>query len=145
MLVANDGGFRPHMADDASGLTALIGRHRAELLRFLIARTGDRDEAEDLLQELWLRVRGSDPGPVANGRAYLFRVANNLVLDRVRERNRRVARDARDWLVPGGHLVVEINRRQVASARFAVATAGLRPSVAAEDEDGTVFLAGRLS
>lgn len=94
MLLANDGGFRPHMADDASGLTALIGRHRAELLRFLIARTGDRDEAEDLLQELWLRVRGSDPGPVANGRAYLFRVANNLVLDRVRERNRRVARDA---------------------------------------------------
>jgi release factor glutamine methyltransferase len=57
---------------------------------------------------------------------------------------RRVARDARDWLVPGGHLVVEINRRQAASARFAVATAGLRPSVAAEDEDGTVFLAGRL-
>ncbi|GAA1940739.1 putative protein N(5)-glutamine methyltransferase [Nocardioides marmoribigeumensis] len=57
---------------------------------------------------------------------------------------RRAARDARDWLVPGGHLVVELNRRQVASARFAVATAGLRPSVAAEDEDGTVFLAGRL-
>ena len=57
---------------------------------------------------------------------------------------RRVGREARDWLVPGGHLVVEVNRRQVASARFAVATAGLRPSVAAQDEDGTVFLAGRL-
>jgi release factor glutamine methyltransferase len=57
---------------------------------------------------------------------------------------RRVAKQARDWLVPGGHVVVEINRRQVASARFAVATAGLRPSVVAEDEDGTVFLAGRL-
>ena len=57
---------------------------------------------------------------------------------------RRVAREARDWLVPGGHLVVEVNRRQVASARFAVATAGLRPSVAAEDDEGTVFLAGRL-
>ena len=57
---------------------------------------------------------------------------------------RRVAREARDWLVPGGHLVVEVNRRQVASARFAIATAGLRPSVAAEDEDGTVFLTGRL-
>jgi release factor glutamine methyltransferase len=54
---------------------------------------------------------------------------------------RRVAREARDWLAPGGHLVVEVNRRQVASARFAVATAGLRPSVAGEDEDGTVFLA----
>ena len=58
---------------------------------------------------------------------------------------RRVAKQARDWLAPGGHLVVEVNRRQVASARFAVATAGLRPTVAAEDEDGTAFLAGRLS
>ena len=57
---------------------------------------------------------------------------------------RRVAKQARDWLVPGGHVVVELNRRQVANARFAVATAGLRPSVVAEDEDGTVFLAGRL-
>lgn len=82
------------MADDASGLTALIAQHRAELLRFLTARTGDRDEAEDLLQELWLRVRGADIGPVANGRAYLFRAANNLVLDRARERGRRVARDS---------------------------------------------------
>jgi release factor glutamine methyltransferase len=57
---------------------------------------------------------------------------------------RRVARDAREWLVPGGHVVVEINRRQAANGRFAVATAGLRPSVVAEDEEGTVFLAGRL-
>lgn len=81
------------MADDASGLTALIAAHRAELLRFLAARTGDRDEAEDLLQELWLRVRGADAGPVANGRAYLFRAANNLVLDRARARRRRAARD----------------------------------------------------
>ncbi len=57
---------------------------------------------------------------------------------------RRLARDARDWLVPGGHVVVEVNRRQVAGARFAIATAGLRPQVALEDEDGTVFLTGRL-
>lgn len=82
------------MADDASGLAALIAQHRAELLRFLVARTGDRDEADDLLQELWLRVRDADAGPVANGRAYLFRAANNLVLDRARERGRRAARDS---------------------------------------------------
>ena len=57
---------------------------------------------------------------------------------------RRLARDARDWLVPGGHVVVEVNRRQVAGARFAIATAGLRPQVALEDDEGTVFLTGRL-
>ena len=58
---------------------------------------------------------------------------------------RRVAREARDWLAPGGHVVVEVNRRQAAGARFAVATAGLRPQVMAEDQDGTAFVAGRLS
>jgi len=46
--------------------------------------------------------------------------------------------------VPGGHLVVEVNRRQVAGARFAIATAGLRPQVAHEDDEGTVFLTGRV-
>jgi RNA polymerase sigma-70 factor (ECF subfamily) len=83
-----------HMADQDSGLTALVERHRAELQRFLVARTGDRDEAEDILQDLWLRVRNVESGPVSNGRAYLFRIANNLVLDRVRERSRRSARDS---------------------------------------------------
>jgi len=77
-------------------LTQLYQELRGELLRFLIARTGNPAEAEDLLQELWLRVRDAAPGPVANGRAYLYRAAQNLVLDRLREARRREARD-RDW------------------------------------------------
>lgn len=81
------------MADGLSGLSALFGAHRAELLRFLTARTGDRAEAEDLLQELWIRVDRAQTGPIANGRAYLYRAANNLVLDHVRENRRRTARD----------------------------------------------------
>lgn len=87
------------------GLTLLLGEHRAQLLRFLRARTGDAAEAEDIIQELWLRLRTQPVGPVANGRAYLFQMANNLVLDRVRERQRRARRD-RQWsesvqLAPG--------------------------------------------
>jgi RNA polymerase sigma factor (sigma-70 family) len=66
------------------------------LLRFLVARTGNPAEAEDLLQELWLRVRDAAPGPVANGRAYLYRAAQNLVLERLRGARRREARD-KDW------------------------------------------------
>jgi RNA polymerase sigma factor (sigma-70 family) len=79
-----------------SGLTQLFGELRGELLRFLAARTGDRVEAEDLVQELWLRVSTADPGPIGNGRAYLYRIAQNLVLDRVRERRRRERRDS-EW------------------------------------------------
>jgi RNA polymerase sigma-70 factor (ECF subfamily) len=80
-----------------AGLAGLLEAHRRELLRFLTARSGDAHEAEDLLQELWLKAAHTPAGPVANGRAYLFRMANNLVLDRSRERQRAMRRD-RDWL-----------------------------------------------
>ncbi|MGE5721815.1 MAG: RNA polymerase sigma factor [Sphingomonadales bacterium] len=76
------------------GLAALYLAHHRELLRFLTARTGDPHEAEDVMQELWLKVTAGQHGPVANGRAYLYRMAQNLVLDRVRERGRRVRRES---------------------------------------------------
>jgi len=81
-----------------AGLAALLEAERRSLLRFLAARCGDPSEAEDLLQELWLKAATMDPtGPIANGRAYLFRMANNLVLDRARARRRAMRRD-RDWI-----------------------------------------------
>jgi RNA polymerase sigma-70 factor (ECF subfamily) len=70
--------------------------HRAAILRFLRARTRDAAEAEDVLQELWIRLREVRSGPIANARAYVFQMANNLVLDRERERRRRQLRD-RAW------------------------------------------------
>jgi RNA polymerase sigma factor (sigma-70 family) len=81
--------------DEENGLEALYGVHRAELMRFLMARTGDGAEAEDLLQELWLRARQQSSGPVGNGRAYLYRMAQNLIVDRLRARQRRMMRERR--------------------------------------------------
>lgn len=63
-------------------------------MRFLTARLGDPAAAEDVLQDLWLRIHATDTGPVANGRAYLYRAAQNLALDVVRSRQRGAARDA---------------------------------------------------
>lgn len=77
----------------AGGLASLFGNHRAELLRFLAARCGDAIEAQDLLQELWLKASAHPGGPIANPRAYLFRMANNLVLDQRRARMRAMRRD----------------------------------------------------
>lgn len=76
-------------------LEIAYGVHRADLMRLLMARTGDRTEAEDLLQELWLKVQQQPGGPVENGRAYLFRMAQNLLIDRLRERQRRMERERR--------------------------------------------------
>jgi len=87
-------------ASDA-GLGALFTQHRAELLRFLTARCGSPEEAQDHLQELWLKITTQPSRPIANGRAYLFRMANNLVLDERRARHRAMARD-RNWLEAEG-------------------------------------------
>ena len=84
----------------ASGLAAVYAASRAELLRFLAARCGGPAEAEDVLQDLWFKLDGGAPGPVANPRAYLFRMANNLVLDRRRGHHRAMARD-RAWIGEG--------------------------------------------
>jgi RNA polymerase sigma factor (sigma-70 family) len=81
------------MGEREAGLLAILASERAALLRFLAARTGDPAAAEDLLQELWIKVRQAEHGPIANGRAYLFRIAQNLVLDGLRERRRREARE----------------------------------------------------
>jgi len=86
--------------DQASGLAQIYGEIRHELLRFLTARVGDAAEAEDILQELWIRLQSADAGPVANGRAYLYRAAQNQALDRARSRQRRDRRDG-EWVA--GH------------------------------------------
>lgn len=86
---------------DGQPLEALYGVLRAELLRFLTARTGNVGEAEDLVQELWLKLRQPSGGPVQNGRAYIYRMAQNLVVDRLREKQRRMRRD-RLWSDEGG-------------------------------------------
>ncbi len=83
-------------ADNPGGLEALYHVLRADLARFLTARTGDALEAEDILQDMWLKLRAQPSGPITNGRAYLYRMAQNLVVDRVRESRRRMIRE-RQW------------------------------------------------
>ena len=76
----------------ANGLEAVLMANRAALERFLRARCGDAAEAEDLIQELWLKLEGAS-GPIAEPLAYLYRMADNLVLDRRRSAQRRERRD----------------------------------------------------
>jgi RNA polymerase sigma-70 factor (ECF subfamily) len=65
------------------GLQQIFEENRETLLRYLRAH-GAADEAEDLLQELWLKITASPPGPIASPRSYLFRAATNLMIDRKR-------------------------------------------------------------
>jgi RNA polymerase sigma-70 factor (ECF subfamily) len=75
-------------------LQAALLEHRDKLLRFLKAR-GAGDDAEDLLQEVWLRIaapaRADDP--VAAPLSYLFQVANSVMIDRYRSSRQAALRD----------------------------------------------------
>jgi RNA polymerase sigma factor (sigma-70 family) len=76
------------------GIEAVLVAHRAQLLRFLVSH-GAGDAAEDLLQDLWMRMSDRPTGPVANPLSYLYRAANNLMIDRHRaERQARLREQA---------------------------------------------------
>lgn len=79
-------------SEPAQGMDAVLLAHRAQLLRFLESH-GAGDAAEDLFQELWMRVTQRPTGPVANPLAYLYRAANNLMVDRYRAERQAKARD----------------------------------------------------
>lgn len=81
---------------EIDGLEAVLLANRARLLRFLQAH-GAGDAAEDLLQELWLKLSRAKTGPVAEPLSYLYRAANNLMLDRHRSQ-RQAERREQDWV-----------------------------------------------
>lgn len=61
-------------------------QHKAEIRSFLVHRAGSAAEADDLLQEVFLKalLKGKDFCQLENPRAWLFHVARNLLVDRLR-------------------------------------------------------------
>ncbi|GAB5348252.1 RNA polymerase sigma factor [Alteriqipengyuania sp. 357] len=82
-----------HTDDPDSGLEAVFLANRSALLRFLVAR-GAGDEAEDVLQEVWLKISRSATGPVGTPLPYLYRAANTVMIDRYRSARQARLRDA---------------------------------------------------
>ena len=62
------------------------------LLRYLRAR-GAGENAEDCLQDLWIRAQACPDGAIGDPLAYLYRMAHNLMLDRYRAAQRRLGRE----------------------------------------------------
>lgn len=58
-------------------------RHRRLLFTVAYQMLGSVAEAEDVVQDAWLRWSAADRGDVADPRAYLIRVASRLALDRL--------------------------------------------------------------
>jgi RNA polymerase sigma-70 factor (ECF subfamily) len=73
---------------EAGLLDELIVRYQHRLLRYLLYLTGSRELAEDLFQEVWMRVlvRGGQFNGKARFDTWLFTIARNLVIDYRRKR-----------------------------------------------------------
>jgi RNA polymerase sigma-70 factor (ECF subfamily) len=73
---------------DERALGALVERHAARIHSFLVRVTGDRDDADDLLQDTWIRVARGARGFDAARRVkpWLYGIAANLARDLHRRR-----------------------------------------------------------
>jgi RNA polymerase sigma factor (sigma-70 family) len=88
----------PDDADTAQGRLAVLMEaytaKRADLIRFFTARMGSAADAEDLIQDLYVKLSTMTVAEaVENPSAFLYRAAVNLMLDRARGARRSSARD----------------------------------------------------
>ena len=80
--------------DGTAGLLAAYHAKRADLVRFFAARMNSAADAEDLIQDLYVKLSTSPPVEgVDNPSAFLHRTAVNLMLDRARSARRAASRD----------------------------------------------------
>jgi len=77
-------------------LTDVFMQRRAELRRYFVARVGEA-EADDLLQDAFIKLATvADDSDVQSPGAYVYRLVNNVMLDRLRKQRNGAARDA-EW------------------------------------------------
>jgi RNA polymerase sigma-70 factor (ECF subfamily) len=85
--------------DERELLTECFERHRPHLRAVAYRMLGSVSEAEDALQEAWLRIRDQDPETVENMQAWLTSVVGRVCLNLLRSRRTR-REELTDFHVP---------------------------------------------
>src|SRR5436305_12428139 len=80
------------MSDDA------FARHRSLLFTVAYEMLGSASDAEDVVQETWLRWANVDHAEVRDHRAYLVRIVTRQALNRLRTMARRREEYVGEWL-----------------------------------------------
>ena len=87
---------RPDTADEQ--LAREFDDHRAVLVGAAYRVVGSVTDAEDVVQEAWLRWAAIDHGEIRDPRAYLIRITTRLALNRLREQKARREQYVGPWL-----------------------------------------------
>ena len=81
-----------YQAGDENAFTLLVRRHQQPLVNFIARFINDRDGAEDLAQETFIRIfkasRRYQPGR-AHFKTWMYHIASNLCKNELRNRGRR--------------------------------------------------------
>ncbi|MEU6746936.1 RNA polymerase sigma-70 factor [Spirillospora sp. NPDC046719] len=85
-------------ADPMESATEAFVAHRSLLFTVAYEMLGSATDAEDVLQETWLRWVGVDRATVREERAYLVRIVTRQALDRLRALGRRKETYVGPWL-----------------------------------------------
>jgi RNA polymerase sigma factor (sigma-70 family) len=72
-------------------LAELFAQHHVELYRYVARFTGDPDLAEDVVQDVFVRLSERPPADEVHVRGWLFRVATTIAIDAMRGARRRLA------------------------------------------------------
>jgi RNA polymerase sigma-70 factor (ECF subfamily) len=91
-------------AGDVSALDMIWAAYASDMLGYLVSMLCSRHDAEDVLQEVFITIarKRSQVAEAHHLKSYLFRLARNTALNRIKKSKRRREREtkAAEWLVP---------------------------------------------
>ena len=115
---------------DRAALTAIYDEYYPPLYRYIYHQVGEVETARDLTAELFqqlLQALHQSNGPTQNLRAWLYRVAHNLVVDYFRRQQHRRHLPLKEELISQADSPVELAEKNIAADQIRAALAYLTP------------------
>lgn len=135
-----------YRAGSEEAFRELFERHSGSVYGFLVRRLADRALADDLFQEVFLRVHRARAtwDPERPFRPWLFRIVHNLLTDTLRERARSPLSSTADGAVDAG-AAAPVRDEPEGAAAIRESTAALgRALRELPDDEATVLILARV-
>lgn len=85
--------FARFLDGDDGAFLELFDRHAARIGRYCFRLIGDRERAQDIVQDVWeklVRLRAKGEGEVRNPMGLIYTIARNLCLNHIRDRRSHI-------------------------------------------------------